>query len=187
MVTTEETNYRGDVEGYSIMLVQRSTSYMTFAVDTTSLNPYMSAPNSDFVTPQGTNISDFFYNSTDFGMGEGLNATQATVELPGYIRIVSTAFISIVFIVGVVGNILVPIVILKDRDMRNSTNYFLMNLSVADLMVLLICLPPVLVELQTHPDEWKLGYVMCKYEHFLYFLISSVKSFGFFFLWFQDL
>lgn len=168
MVTTEGTNYRGDVAGFRqedpIKLVQGSAGYL-FASDTTSPDPYVRPPHSDFVTPSGTNISEMFYNGTDFGSGEGINGTQPEAQLPEYIRIVSTAFISIVFVVGVVGNVLVPIVILKDRDMRNSTNYFLMNLSVADLMVLLICLPPVLVELQTHPDEWKLGYVMCKYDN----------------------
>ncbi|KAK7077478.1 hypothetical protein SK128_021859 [Halocaridina rubra] len=81
---------------------------------------------------------------------------------PEYIKIVSTLFCSLVLVVGVIGNILVPLVIFKNRDMRNSTNYFLINLSLADLLVLLICLPSVLVELHTPPDTWVLGHAMCK-------------------------
>lgn len=56
----------------------------------------------------------------------------------------------------------VPIVILKTKDMRNSTNIFLINLSVADLLVLLICTPTVLVEVNTKPETWVLGERMCK-------------------------
>lgn len=47
--------------------------------------------------------------------------------------------------------------------MRNSTNIFLINLSVADLLVLLICTPTVLVELNTAPETWVLGERMCKF------------------------
>jgi hypothetical protein len=65
--------------------------------------------------------------------------------------------------IGVAGNIMVPIVILKTKDMRNSTNIFLMNLSVADLMVLLVCTPTVLVEVNTKPETWVLGEGMCEY------------------------
>lgn len=56
----------------------------------------------------------------------------------------------------------VPIVILKTKDMRNSTNIFLTNLSIADLLVLLVCTPTVLVEVNTRPETWVLGHEMCK-------------------------
>lgn len=46
--------------------------------------------------------------------------------------------------------------------MRNSTNIFLVNLSVADLCVLLICTPTVLVEVNSGPEIWLLGEHMCK-------------------------
>lgn len=61
----------------------------------------------------------------------------------------------------------VPIVILKTKDMRNSTNIFLTNLSIADLLVLLVCTPTVLVEVNSPPEVWVLGEEMCKYPCFL--------------------
>jgi hypothetical protein len=61
--------------------------------------------------------------------------------------------------------------------MRNSTNIFLINLSVADLLVLLICTPTVLVEVNTAPETWVLGERMCKFQTLLrirfVFLASS--------------
>ncbi|KAI5715639.1 hypothetical protein M8J77_019835 [Diaphorina citri] len=64
---------------------------------------------------------------------------------------------SIILCIGVLGNIMVPCVILKSKDMRNSTNIFLMNLSIADLMVLLVCTPTVLVEVNSKPETWQMG------------------------------
>lgn len=64
----------------------------------------------------------------------------------------------------------VPIVIMKTKDMRNSTNIFLTNLSIADLLVLLVCTPTVLVEVYSKPETWVLGQEMCKLESKFMFL-----------------
>lgn len=77
-------------------------------------------------------------------------------------------FCIIIMCLGVIGNVMVPIVIFKTKDMRNSTNIFLVNLSVADLMVLLVCTPTVLVEVNSRPETWVLGREMCEYTLFLF-------------------
>lgn len=64
----------------------------------------------------------------------------------------------------------VPIVILKTKDMRNSTNIFLTNLSIADLLVLLVCTPTVLVEVNSKPETWVMGSMMCKSDFYYHFL-----------------
>lgn len=56
----------------------------------------------------------------------------------------------------------VPFVLFRTKDMRNSTNIFLTNLSVADLLVLLVCTPTVLVEINSKPETWVLGHELCK-------------------------
>lgn len=86
---------------------------------------------------------------------------------PTYIRNTSIVFCAIIMCLGVIGNVMVPIVIFKSKDMRNSTNIFLVNLSVADLMVLLVCTPTVLVEVNSKPETWVLGQEMCKYILFI--------------------
>ena len=52
-----------------------------------------------------------------------------------------TVFYTFIFIIGVTGNFLVLYVIMKEKALRNFTNYLLANLSVADLMVLITCVP----------------------------------------------
>ncbi|KPJ05190.1 Thyrotropin-releasing hormone receptor [Papilio xuthus] len=78
-------------------------------------------------------------------------------EIPYYIKATSMTFCIVIMCLGVIGNVMVPIVILKTKDMRNSTNIFLVNLSIADLMVLLVCTPTVLVEVNSKPETWVLG------------------------------
>ncbi|KAK1116593.1 hypothetical protein K0M31_018275 [Melipona bicolor] len=82
--------------------------------------------------------------------------------LPAYIRTTSMVACIVVMVLGIIGNLMVPIVVFRGKDMRNSTNIFLVNLSVADLCVLLICTPTVLVEVNSGPEIWLLGEHMCK-------------------------
>ena len=51
------------------------------------------------------------------------------------------------------------VVILTSKVLRSSTNLFLLNLSVADLLVLLTCTPSSLVEIATRRDAWIMGKV----------------------------
>ncbi|CAN2390612.1 Belongs to the G-protein coupled receptor 1 family [Pristimantis euphronides] len=52
-----------------------------------------------------------------------------------------TLVYAIIFLVGVSGNLLVCLVILKHHNMRTPTNYYLFSLAVSDLLVLLLGMP----------------------------------------------
>ena len=82
--------------------------------------------------------------------------------LPMYIRVTAFVFLVVIFAVGTLGNTMVIIVINCSRDMRTSTNIFLVNLSIADLLVLLICTPTSIMEVYNDPEIWYLGEAMCK-------------------------
>lgn len=86
------------------------------------------------------------------------------MKLPLYMRTLATLACLIIFTIGVCGNLLVPLVVIKTKYLRNSTNLFLINLSVADLLVLIVCMPTVLIELHSRPETWLLGEPMCKYH-----------------------
>ena len=74
-----------------------------------------------------------------------------------------TLWSAIVFL-GVVGNLLVCIVILSQAKMKTSMNYYLLSLAIADLGVLLIIYPMVLLK-YLFPFRWLLGKHAC---HYLY-------------------
>ena len=72
---------------------------------------------------------------------------------------------AIVFVAGLVGNGLVCFAVWRNPSMRTVTNYFIVNLAVADFLVLTICLPPTVVGDVT--ETWYLGSVMCKIVKYL--------------------
>lgn len=51
----------------------------------------------------------------------------------------------IVFIVGLIGNSFVIAVVLRSPRMRTVTNFFIVNLAVADILVIVFCLPATLM------------------------------------------
>ncbi|XP_043248768.1 growth hormone secretagogue receptor type 1 [Colletes gigas] len=105
---------------------------------------------------------------------EADNAT-ADYMLPAYIRTTSMVLCIIVMILGIIGNLMVPLVVFRGKDMRNSTNIFLVNLSFADLCVLLICTPTVLVEVNYGPQVWPLGEHMCKAVPFVELTVAHAS------------
>ena len=48
---------------------------------------------------------------------------------------------SFTFIVGIIGNSLVLITILFQKQMRSTTNILILNLAIAELLFILICVP----------------------------------------------
>lgn len=94
------------------------------------------------------------------GGGDGASGWEA--KFPLYMRLIATFACLIIFTVGVCGNLLVPLVVIKTKYLRNSTNLFLINLSIADLLVLIVCMPTMLIELHSRPETWLLGEPMCK-------------------------
>ena len=92
------------------------------------------------------------------------NESSAMV-LPEYTATISLVFLTSILAVGVLGNLLVIIVIRTSKDTGGvregrSTNLFLLNLSIADLLVLVTCTPSALVEIATRGDAWIMGKVI---------------------------
>ena len=119
-----------------------------------------------------TDFGSRFWNFPNTIEPESIQSVQ-------YIYTTVTVFYVLVFVIGVLGNILVTVVVAKNVDMRTPTNYFLVNLSIADLLVLCVCMPSALIEFHAR-DVWYLGAAMCKYKVkcFKYFLCLYLHVFG---------
>ncbi|XP_064486881.1 orexin/Hypocretin receptor type 1-like isoform X1 [Ornithodoros turicata] len=78
-----------------------------------------------------------------------------------------------VFVVGLVGNALVCIAVYRNPSMRTVTNYFIVNLAVADFMVILVCLPPTVLWDVT--ETWFFGGALCKIVLYLQCVSVSVS------------
>lgn len=102
--------------------------------------------------------------TSNFSLTIGSNSTSE--PFPRYMSLFMTLACGFIFIVGLIGNCLVPVVIWNNRDLRNSTNLFLLNLSLADILILCVSMPTVLVEIHSEPEVWILGKFMCEFFFF---------------------
>ncbi|KAL7727396.1 hypothetical protein ACLKA6_003054 [Drosophila palustris] len=71
----------------------------------------------------------------------------------------------LVFLVGLIGNSFVIAVVLRAPRMRTVTNYFIVNLAIADILVIVFCLPATLIGNIFVP--WMLGWLMCKFVPYI--------------------
>jgi hypothetical protein len=67
---------------------------------------------------------------------------------------------TIVFVIGLMGNVLVCMAVYQNSSMRTVTNIYIVNLACADFMVILFCLPPTVLWDVT--ETWFLGSALCK-------------------------
>ena len=69
---------------------------------------------------------------------------------------------TVVVLVGICGNTLVVEAVRRKRSMRSTMNLLLVNLAIADLLVLVWCLPGAFLSLTTHPSG-RMGDYICKF------------------------
>ncbi|XP_008054774.1 neuromedin-U receptor 2 [Carlito syrichta] len=74
---------------------------------------------------------------------------------------------ALIFVVGVVGNLLVCLVILRHQAMKTPTNYYLFSLAVSDLLVLLLGMPLEVYEMW-HNYPFPFGPVGCYFKTALF-------------------
>ena len=90
----------------------------------------------------------------------------------------------IILIVSLVGNILLFLVILNNKQLRKSINYFVFNMAVSDLLNPLTIMPIHIVQIISGSSSWKvdspwiLGNILCKLSYFLpdVSLVVSIES-----------
>ncbi|XP_041847697.1 galanin receptor type 1b isoform X2 [Melanotaenia boesemani] len=97
---------------------------------------------------------------------------------PGPEAVIVPVVFGLIFVVGLVGNSLVMVVIGRVKCSGGAralspTNIFIVNLSVADLLFLLFCVP-LHATIYSLP-EWVFGAFACKFGHFL-FTVSMLVS-----------
>lgn len=95
-------------------------------------------------------------------MGNSTNTSSSSLPaFPFHLRVLKLSLYVIIFITGLVANILVCVVILRRRKMKTVTNYFILNLAVADLTLNCVCIPFDIPVQELH-FLWPYGSLMCK-------------------------
>ena len=124
-----------------------------------STEGYISTYMNDMEIDISTDISTVSrYDVTD-------NVTLLEVPLikqPQHMIIVYCVAYFLVFMIGLIGNSFVIAVIYKDPTMRNVTNYFILNMSVADIIIAVFCVPFTLLG-NIYSGEIEIKYLSYKY------------------------
>ncbi|TNN30333.1 Growth hormone secretagogue receptor type 1 [Liparis tanakae] len=123
--------------------------------------------------PSWPNLSECFSQNCSLEKEEILNATRIAdygVAHPlNYYSIPLLTGITIactmLFPVGVAGNVMTILVVGKYRDMRTTTNLYLCSMAVSDLLIFL-CMPLDLYRMWRY-RPWRFGAVLCKLFQFV--------------------
>jgi hypothetical protein len=101
---------------------------------------------------------------------------QGTFSNPLFVEQLILFIYSLIFLIGVVGNIMTIIIIKYNTHLRTPTNFYLLNLTVSDLMILMCNLPLEMLEI--HHREWPLSIVFCKLRNISaeFFTCSSILT-----------
>ncbi|CAO1426919.1 unnamed protein product [Diamesa serratosioi] len=115
------------------------------------------------------NSSIYFPNATkiaqqDIQSQQVFNIPSFDVTKSEVILILLTVIYIIIFITGILGNVVTCIVIAKNKSMHTAVNYYLFSLAVSDLLLLISALPDEVYTLwfQFYP----FGETFCKFHRF---------------------
>lgn len=79
---------------------------------------------------------------------------------------------ALIFVVGTIGNSLVIAVILSKPSMRTVTNFLLLNLAIADMSFLIVCIPFTAYKYASW--DWRFGETACKVSQYFVYVCSYI-------------
>ncbi|KAE9549412.1 hypothetical protein FO519_007379 [Halicephalobus sp. NKZ332] len=98
-----------------------------------------------------------------------------TIRQPVPLFIAYSVFYSAVFVIGFIGNLFVVLSVALHASLRTTTDHLIFSLALADLFIILFCLPSTL--LNNLLTEWQLGAIGCKLSTFLNSTTSCASVF----------
>lgn len=113
-------------------------------------------------------------NTSDSAVNESHSGNEID---PAWIGILEATVLCLIMLVAVVGNFLVIAVVYRRRELRRTeTHIFIVNLSLTDIFVALLCMPFSMITAVT--GEWIFGNATCQLNGFLnvFFLLTSILT-----------
>lgn len=108
---------------------------------------------SKIIERDGAGVKNGTSNNTDYeDLGE--------FAMPGYAQAVMILMYTTIIILAVGGNAIVVYIVLAYQRMRTVTNYFIVNLSLADMIMSIVCIPfSFIANMLVY--YWPFGAIMC--------------------------
>ncbi|KAH8373083.1 hypothetical protein KR009_011635 [Drosophila setifemur] len=115
-------------------------------------------------------------------MGMGDHNASANVGMVPYVPVLDrpetyivTVLYTLIFIVGVLGNGTLVIIFFRHRSMRNIPNTYILSLALADLLVILVCVPVATIVYTQ--ESWPFERNMCRITEFFKDISIGVSVF----------
>lgn len=125
------------------------------------------------------NGSSWMYPNSTANFSDS-NVTESPLSKPSYYampyRVVGCFFIATIFLVGLIGNVMVVIVVIRTRSMHTPTNCYLVSLAVADVLVLVSAPLPTIIEFFGIVDQCLGGPIGCSLMVFVQYLGINASS-----------
>lgn len=115
---------------------------------------------SDSTTPSQENVSSNFSGFHDENAG----------EFERLVRIIVPTIFGLIVVIGLVGNLLVIIVVLSNKQMQNTTNILIVSLAVADLSFIIFCVPFTAATYAI--PRWPFGNIWCKAVQYMMYVCA---------------
>ncbi|EDV48265.1 neuropeptide SIFamide receptor [Drosophila erecta] len=160
LAATTTASARGSLAGKSLAIADATSS--TYYSNLLNLSPATTSLISAAAATKSYNDSVLRWEQLDGSVDFGFDPLYRHSLAMSMVYCV--AYI-VVFLVGLIGNSFVIAVVLRAPRMRTVTNYFIVNLAIADILVIVFCLPATLIGNIFVP--WMLGWLMCKFVPYI--------------------
>ncbi|XP_076465855.1 arg8-vasotocin receptor-like [Babylonia areolata] len=136
----------------------------------------VTSPSSDVIPPDTTiTITDPTYDNDDDGRSYNVTTPSGTVHDIRYDFTVRVSVLYVQIVVGMLGGVLVLVWMFSKRRLRTRVNALILNLCVADLMVMVLgCTTQLVWEYLDR--EWLAGDVMCRLVKFLMIFANCAST-----------
>ncbi|PVD38900.1 hypothetical protein C0Q70_01525 [Pomacea canaliculata] len=99
-----------------------------------------------------------------------ITVVDSYLEFERLKSIIVPVIFGVIVLLGLLGNLLVIVVIVSDKHMRNTTNILILSLAVADLLFILLCVP--FTAAMFSMPVWPFGSIMCKVVQYMIYVCA---------------
>ena len=86
-------------------------------------------------------------------------------------KVIKTAAYSILLLLSLIGNSMVPAVVYRNPELHNSVNYFIASMSISDMLLPIFALPERIKQIYVSQAIWQIdgafGSIVCKFRAFV--------------------
>lgn len=122
------------------------------------------------VTPETNTSLNVTYNISANYSTPTTEFDEEFANFEKYVKFTIPVIFGLIVVLGLLGNLLVIVVIIKNEKMRSTTNILILNLAIADLCFIVFCVPFTATAYVM--PTWPFGKIWCKVVQYLMYVCA---------------